>query len=68
VSGKNPRRDEVLIRTGAIANGVPLISNIHAAAAFVQGIEALLRGGLSVKSLQEYGQHYAPPPVRSAEA
>jgi carbamoyl-phosphate synthase large subunit len=62
VSGKNPRRDEVLIRTHAIVNGIPLIGNIHAAAAFVQGIEALAKGGLSVKSLQEYGQHYAPPP------
>ena len=41
VSGKNPRQDEIRIRTQAIANGVPLISTLQAAAAFVSGIEAL---------------------------
>jgi carbamoyl-phosphate synthase large subunit len=56
VSGKTPRKDEITIRTQAIANAVPLISTIAAAAAFVQGIEALKKKGLSVKSLQEYGQ------------
>jgi len=61
VSGKNPRKDEVFIRTQAIANGVPLISTVNAAAAFVSGIEALWKSGLSVKSLQEFGGHYTPP-------
>jgi carbamoyl-phosphate synthase large subunit len=61
VSGKNPRKDEITIRTQAIANGVPLISTVSAAAAFVNGIEALKKRGLTVKSLQEYGQHYSPP-------
>jgi carbamoyl-phosphate synthase large subunit len=59
VSGKNPRKDEITIRTQAI--GVPLISTVSAAAAFVNGIEALKKRGLTVKSLQEYGQHYSPP-------
>jgi len=61
VSGKNPRKDEVLIRTQAIMNNVPLITTIAAAGAFVHGIEALWKSGLSVKSLQEYGTRYTPP-------
>jgi carbamoyl-phosphate synthase large subunit len=61
VSGKTPRKDEITIRTQAIANSIPLISTVSAAAAFVNGIEALKKRGLTVKSLQEYGQHYSPP-------
>jgi len=61
VSGKNPRQDEIHIRTQTIANNIPLISTISAAAAFVNGIEALKKKGLSVKPLQEYGQRYTPP-------
>jgi len=61
VSGKSPRKDEVTIRTQAIANSIPLISTVSAAAAFVNGIEALKKRGVSVKSLQEYGPHEAPP-------
>ncbi|MBM4017847.1 MAG: hypothetical protein FJ288_05880 [Planctomycetes bacterium] len=66
VSGKTPRKDEVAIRTLAIAHGVPLISTVSAAAAFVGGIEAMKKHGLSVKSLQEYGQHYTPPNTPAA--
>lgn len=61
VSGKKPREDEITIRTHAIANNIPLISTVSAAAAFVNGIEALKRRGISVKPLQDYGQHYTPP-------
>jgi len=61
VSGKTPRKDEITIRTQAIANSIPLISTVSAAAAFVNGIEALKKRDLTVKSLQEYGQHYSPP-------
>jgi len=56
VSGKNPRRDEIHIRTHAIANNIPLISTLSAAAAFVNGIEALKKRGIAVKPLQDYGQ------------
>jgi len=56
VSGKNPRRDEIYIRTHAIANNIPLISTLSAAAAFVNGIEALKKRGIAVKPLQDYGQ------------
>ncbi|MFW6161971.1 MAG: carbamoyl-phosphate synthase large subunit [Planctomycetota bacterium] len=63
VSGKNPRQDEIRIRTAAIANAIPLISTLSAAAAFVHGIEALAKRGIDVRSLQEYGSHYTPPPL-----
>ncbi|MBN1809054.1 MAG: carbamoyl-phosphate synthase large subunit [Planctomycetes bacterium] len=61
VSGKNPRKDEIHIRTQAIAHSIPLISTISGAAAVVNGIEALRKRGISVKSLQEYGSRYTPP-------
>ena len=56
VSGKHPREDEVYIRNQAIANAIPLISTVAAARAVVNGIEALKKRGISVKTLQEYGQ------------
>jgi carbamoyl-phosphate synthase large subunit len=56
VSGKTPRKDEITIRTQAIANNIPLISTLAAAGAFVSGIEALMKKGVSVKSLQEYAR------------
>jgi len=59
VSGKNPRKDEITIRTQAIANGIPLISTVSAAAAFVNGIEALKKKGIAVRSLQESRQFSA---------
>jgi len=61
VSGRSPRKDEIVIRTQALMNRIPLISNIQAAAAFVQGIEAIKKRGMSVKCLQEYGERYTPP-------
>ncbi|MBL7141042.1 MAG: carbamoyl-phosphate synthase large subunit [Planctomycetes bacterium] len=56
VSGKNPRQDEIQIRTHAIANNIPLISTLAAAGAFVNGIEALKKRGISVKPLQDYAR------------
>jgi carbamoyl-phosphate synthase large subunit len=53
-SGKRCRRDEVVIRSTAIAFHVPLITTLQGLAAAVQGIEALIKEGLSVKSIQEY--------------
>ncbi|MCW2707601.1 MAG: carbamoyl-phosphate synthase large subunit, partial [Frankiales bacterium] len=38
----------------AVTRGVPCITTIQAAAACVQGIEALVRGDIGVKSLQEH--------------
>jgi hypothetical protein len=61
VSGKNPRKDEIRIRTQAIAKNIPLISNISAAKAVVSGIAALKKKGISVKAIQDYGQRYTSP-------
>ena len=56
VSGKRPRQDEIHIRTHAIANNIPLISTLAAAAAFVNGIDALKKRGIRVKPLQDYAK------------
>jgi len=53
-SGKRCRRDEIVIRTTAIAFHVPLITTLQGFAAAVQGIEALIKEGVTVKSIQEY--------------
>jgi len=53
-SGKIPRRDEVRIRSTAIAFGVPVVTTIPGAEACVKGIEALVKKKLRVKALQDY--------------
>jgi carbamoyl-phosphate synthase large subunit len=61
-SGKVPREDEVKIRTAALTERIPIMTTIRAAAASAEGIRSLQKGGLTVKSLQEYharlGQRY----------
>jgi len=52
-SGKRARKDEPLIRSTAIAHGVPCVTTISGAAAAVRGLEAVARGRLGVVSLQE---------------
>lgn len=54
-SGKAPRKDEIAIRTSALAKGVPLITTIEAAKAFVNAMRRLKdEGGLTVRALQDY--------------
>jgi carbamoyl-phosphate synthase large subunit len=53
-SGKTPRRDEVSIRTNAVAFGVPLITTVSAASATVNAIETMLREEIRVQALQDY--------------
>jgi len=53
-TGHRPKRDQVSIRAVAVAHNVPLITTISGAAASVNGIEALLKEEVHVKSLQEY--------------
>ncbi|MBL7501485.1 carbamoyl-phosphate synthase large subunit [Frankia sp. CNm7] len=52
--GVGPRLDGYEIRTACVTAGVPCITTIQAAAACVQGIEALARGELGVRPLQSY--------------
>jgi len=49
-----PRRDGYGIRTAAVARSVPCITTVSGLAAAVQGIEALIRGDVGVRSLQEH--------------
>ncbi|MBX6371847.1 MAG: carbamoyl-phosphate synthase large subunit [Acidothermus sp.] len=52
--GVGPRVDGYEIRTAAVRRGVPCITTVQGLAACVQGIEALLRGDVTVRSLQEH--------------
>jgi carbamoyl-phosphate synthase large subunit len=52
--GNGTRVDGYEIRTAAVAKGVPCITTIQGAAACVQGIEAMVRGEMDVRPLQEY--------------
>jgi carbamoyl-phosphate synthase large subunit len=54
--GVGPRVDGYEIRTAAVLRGVPCMTTVQGLAACVQGIEALLRGELSVRSLQEHSE------------
>jgi carbamoyl-phosphate synthase large subunit len=53
-SGKGAHTDEGRIRRGAISKNIPVITTISGAAAAVNGIEALIRGGIGAASLQEH--------------
>jgi carbamoyl-phosphate synthase large subunit len=52
--GVGTRVDGYEIRTAAVTRGVPCITTIQGVAACVQGIEALVRGDIEVRSLQEH--------------
>jgi carbamoyl-phosphate synthase large subunit len=58
--GVGARKDGYEIRTAAVARGVPCITTVQGAAAAVQGIEALIRGDIGVRSLQEHHQKIRP--------
>jgi carbamoyl-phosphate synthase large subunit len=53
-SGKKPKADEVAIRSEAVLHDIPCITTISGASAAVNGIESMVRGGISVQSIQEY--------------
>jgi carbamoyl-phosphate synthase large subunit len=48
-----PRVDGYEIRTAAVARDIPCVTTIQGAAAAVHGIEALIRGDVGVRSLQD---------------
>jgi carbamoyl-phosphate synthase large subunit len=48
-----PRLDGYEIRTAAVAANIPCITTVQGMAAAVQGIEALRRGKIGVRSLQD---------------
>jgi carbamoyl-phosphate synthase large subunit len=53
-SGKKPRADEIAIRSEAVIHDIPCITTISGASAAVNGIESMVRKGISVQSIQEY--------------
>ncbi|MCD6415526.1 MAG: carbamoyl-phosphate synthase large subunit [Planctomycetes bacterium] len=53
-SGKNPRQDEIAIRSTAWARRVPIITTIQGAVAAAEAIAGLKEHYLTVKTLQEY--------------
>jgi len=58
-AGKNPRVDEVKIRSTAAANRLPIMTTLRAARASAEGIRALREHGLSVKTVQEFHKDLA---------
>ncbi|MDT0379072.1 carbamoyl-phosphate synthase large subunit [Streptomyces sp. DSM 42041] len=55
--GTGGRLDGYDIRTAAVARSVPCLTTVQALAAAVQGIDALGRGEVGVRSLQEHAGH-----------
>jgi len=53
-SGQQPRRDEVVIRSAAVAARVATMTTLRGARASVAAIRAIQLAGYGVKSLQEY--------------
>ncbi|MFT8394906.1 carbamoyl-phosphate synthase large subunit [Propionibacterium sp.] len=53
--GGSPRVDGYEIRTAAILHGVPSITTVQGLESAVQGIQAVRRGDVQVKSLQDWG-------------
>ncbi len=53
-SGKAPRQDEIKIRSSAIGLGIPVVTTLPGADACARGIDALIKGKLEVKAIQEY--------------
>lgn len=53
-SGKNPREDEVKIRTAAMQNRIPIMTTLRGADAALKAIKSLQRNHVQVRALQEY--------------
>jgi len=53
-SGQGPRTDEISIRALANSRGIPVVTTMPGADAYVQGIRALIRGELGVTPIQRY--------------
>jgi carbamoyl-phosphate synthase large subunit len=55
-SGKNPREDEIKIRTAAMQNRIPIMTTLRGADAAMRAIKSLQGSEVQVKALQEYHQ------------
>jgi carbamoyl-phosphate synthase large subunit len=63
-----PRLDGYEIRTAAVRRGIPCVTTIQGLAAAVQGIEAITRGEVGVRSLQEHTRALRGPGPRGEVA
>jgi carbamoyl-phosphate synthase large subunit len=63
-SGQGPRTDEISIRAMANGRGIPVVTTMPGADAYVQGIRALIRGELGVTPIQRY--HAGSQKVRAS--
>jgi carbamoyl-phosphate synthase large subunit len=64
--GRQQRTDDGMIRSSAVAYGIPCVQTIDAASAIVEAIEALRRSELEVAPLQAYPQNWSPESARPA--
>jgi carbamoyl-phosphate synthase large subunit len=53
-SGKQPRHDEIIIRSAAVTHGVPTITVLRAATASIDAIRSMQAGPFEVCSIQEF--------------
>ena len=53
-SGKDPLKDEIVIRQAALSLNVPVITTVAGACATVQALEKYLHQKIEVKPLQDY--------------
>ena len=53
-SGKNPRVDEVNIRTAAMQNRIPIMTTLRGADAVLRAIKSLQGGEVQERALKEY--------------
>jgi carbamoyl-phosphate synthase large subunit len=53
-SGRMPRQDEIKIRSQVVLYNIPYTTTIAGTQATVNGVEALIKEELGIKSLQEY--------------
>jgi len=63
-----PRLDGYEIRTAAVRRGIPCVTTVQGLAAAVQGIEAITRGEVGVRSLQEHAARLRGPGADGAAA
>jgi carbamoyl-phosphate synthase large subunit len=61
-----PRLDGYEIRTAAVRRGIPCVTTAAGLAAAVHGIEAIIRGEVGVRSLQEHAAQIMRPAARPA--
>lgn len=56
-SGKKPRLHEISIRSAMVARGIPIITTIAGAKATLLGMQAIMKHGATLQSLQEYSEN-----------